>query len=129
MVMKPVKPLELEANHPDDLTSFTFLCSSSVEFFCGQASRKRQNSDEYVFSNGTGRTKSHHFHKNIRLRRIYLSQSFLAECFTEIYGRAPLVQSSSLILISWRIPLSLVVEPAGTSRDDGGPAGRLCSMA
>src|SRR5260370_31996198 len=90
-VTKPVKPLELEANYPDDSHLITFpLVPSSVEFFfAGRQVANGKIHMDTVLITGTGDPSRTIFTKTFDCVRIYLSQSFLAECFTEIYGRSP----------------------------------------
>jgi AraC family transcriptional regulator len=90
-VAKPVKPLELEANYSDDAHLITFpLVPSSVEFFfAGKQVANGKIPMDTVLITGPGEPSRTIFAKAFDCVRIYLSQSFLAECFTEIHGRSP----------------------------------------
>jgi AraC family transcriptional regulator len=90
-VTKPAKPLEMSANYPDDSHLITFpLVPSSVEFFfAGKQVANGKIPMDTVLITGPGEPSRTIFTKTFDCVRIYLSQSFLAECFTEIYGHAP----------------------------------------
>ena len=125
-VMKPVKPLEMEANYPDDSHLITFpLIPSSVEFFfAGKQIACGKIQMDTVLITGPGEPSRTIFTKTFDCVRIYLSQSFLAECFTEIYGRSP---SGPIELFDPHFMADPVVHQlAGLLAqvdDDGGPAG------
>ena len=90
-VTNPVRPLELEANYPDDSHLITFpLVPSSVEFFfAGKQVANGKIQMDTVLITGPGEPSRTIFTRTFDCVRIYLSQSFLAECFTEIHGRSP----------------------------------------
>src|SRR5580704_3844044 len=87
-VTRPVKPLELEANYPDDSHLITFpLVPSSVEFFfAGKQVANGKIQMDTVLITGPGEPSRTVFTTAFDCVRVYLSQPFLAECFTEIYG-------------------------------------------
>src|ERR1700679_2870019 len=87
-VKKPAKPLEMYANHPDDSHLITFpLVPSSVEFFfAGRQIASGKIRMDTVLATGPGEPSRTIFTETFDCVRIYLSQSFLADCFTEIYG-------------------------------------------
>src|SRR5260370_29556428 len=89
-VMKPGKPLEMEANYPDDSHIITFpLVPSSVEFFfAGKQVANGQFRMDTVLITGPGEPSRTIFTETFDCIRIYLSQSFLGECFAKIYGRS-----------------------------------------
>jgi AraC family transcriptional regulator len=126
MVMKPVKPLELEANHPDDSHLITFpLVPSSVEFFfAGKQVANGKIQMNTVLITGPGEPSRTIFTKTFDCVRIYLSQSFLAECFPEIYGSAP---SGPIELFDPHFMADPIVFQLSSLLaqvdDDGGPAG------
>jgi AraC family transcriptional regulator len=90
-VTKPVKPLEMHANYRDDSHVITFpLVPSSVEFF--SAGKQVANGEirmDTVLATGPGEPCRTIFTETFDCVRIYLSQSFLTDCFTEIYGHSP----------------------------------------
>src|SRR3979490_795955 len=90
-VMKPAKPLEMEANYPDDSHLITFpLVPSSLEFFfAGKQVISGKIQMDAVLITGPGEPSRTVFTKTFDCIRMYLSQSFLAECFAEIYGHPP----------------------------------------
>ena len=90
-VMKPVKPLEMHANYRDDSHVITFpLVASSVDFFsAGQQVASGKIRLDTVLATGPGAPSRTIFTETFDCVRIYLSQSFLADCFTEIYGHSP----------------------------------------
>jgi len=125
-VRKPVKPLELEANYPDDSHLITFsLVPSSVEFFFGgkQVANGKIPMDTVLIT-GPGEPSRTVFTKTFDCVRIYLSQSFLAECFTEIYGHPP---SGPIELFDPHFMADPIVFQLASLLaqvdDDGGPAG------
>ena len=125
-VTKPAKPLELEANYPDDSHLITFpLVPSSVEFFfAGKQVANGNIQMNTVLITGPGEPSRTIFTKTFDCVRIYLSQSFLAECFTEIYGRAP---SGPIELFDPHFMADPIVFQLSSLLaqvdDDGGPAG------
>jgi AraC-like DNA-binding protein len=125
-VMKPVKPLELEANHPDDSHLITFpLVPSSVEFFfAGKQVANGKIPMDTVLITSPGEPSRTIFTRTFDCVRIYLSQSFLAECFTEIYGRPPTgpIELFDPHFMADPIVFQLASLLAQVD-DDGGPAG------
>jgi AraC family transcriptional regulator len=125
-VTKPVKPLEVEANYPDDSHLITFsLVPSSVEFFfAGKQVANGKIPMDTVLITGPGEPSRTIFTKIFDCVRIYMSQSFLAECFTEIYGHPP---SGPIELFDPHFMADpLVFQLASLLAqvdDDGGPAG------
>jgi AraC family transcriptional regulator len=125
-VTTPVKPLELEANHPDDSHLITFpLVPSSVEFFfAGKQVASGKIQMDTVLITGPGEPSRTIFTKTFDCVRIYLSQSFLAECFTEIHGHPP---SGPIELFDPHFMADPVVFQLASLLaqvdDDGGPAG------
>jgi AraC family transcriptional regulator len=125
-VAKPVKPLELEANYSDDAHLITFpLVPSSVEFFfAGKLVANGKIQMDMVLITGLGEPSRTIFAKTFDCVRIYLSQSFLAECFTEIHGRPP---SSPIELFGPHFMADPVVHQLSgllaQVDGDGGPAG------
>jgi AraC family transcriptional regulator len=125
-VTKPVKPLELEANYPDDSHLITFpLVPSSVEFFfAGKQVANGKIQMDTVLITGPGEPSRTIFTKTFDCVRIYLSQSFLAECFTEIYGHSP---SGPIELFDPHFMADPIVFQLASLLaqvdDDGGPAG------
>jgi AraC family transcriptional regulator len=125
-VKKPVKPLELEANYPDDSHLITFpLVPSSLEFFfAGKQVISGKIQMDAVLITGPGEPSRTVFTKTFDCVRIYLSQSFLAECFAEIHGHPP---SGPIELFDPHFMADpLVFQLASLLAqvdDDGGPAG------
>lgn len=125
-VMKPAKPLEKEANYPDDSHLITFpLVPSSLEFFfAGKQVISGKIQMDAVLITGPGEPSRTIFTKTFDCVRIYLSQSFLAECFTEIYGHPP---PGPIELFDPQFMADpIVFQLAGLLAqvdDDGGPAG------
>jgi AraC family transcriptional regulator len=125
-VTKPVEPLELEANYPDDSHLITFpLVPSSVEFFfAGKQVASGKIQMDTVLITGPGEPSRTIFTKAFDCVRIYLSQSFLAECFAEIYGHAP---SGPIELFDPHFMADPAVFQLASLLaqvdDDGGPAG------
>jgi AraC family transcriptional regulator len=91
--VKPVKPLEMEADYGDDSHVITFpLLPSSVEFFfAGKQIASGKIQMDIVLITGPGEPSRTIFTKAFDCVRIYLSQSFLAECFAEIHGHGSFV--------------------------------------
>jgi hypothetical protein len=124
--MNPAKPLEKEANYPDDSHLITFpLVPSSLEFFfAGKQVISGKIQMDAVLITGPGEPSRTIFTKTFDCIRIYLSQSFLAECFTEIYGHLP---PGPIELFDPQFMADPVVfQLAGLLAqvdDDGGPAG------
>jgi AraC family transcriptional regulator len=127
-VTKPVKPLEMEANHPDDSHLITFpLVPSSLEFFfAGKQVISGKIQMDAVLITGPGEPSRTVFTNTFDCVRIYLSQSFLAECFTEIYGHSP---SGPIELFDPHFMADPAVFQLASLLsqvdDDGGPAGPM----
>lgn len=125
-VTNPVKPLELEANYPDDSHLITFpLVPSSLElFFAGKQVISGNIQMDAVLITGSGEPSRTVFTKTFDCVRIYLSQSFLAECYTEIYGHPP---SGPIELFDPQFMADPIVfqlaRLLAQVDDDGGPAG------
>ena len=125
-VTKPVKPLEMEANYPDDSHLITFpLVPSSLEFFfAGKQVISGKIQMDAVLMTGPGEPSRTVFTNTFDCVRIYLSQSFLAECFTEIYGHSP---TGPIELFDPHFMADSVVFQLASLLaqvdDDGGPAG------
>ena len=125
-VTKPIKPLELVANYPDDSHLITFpLVPSSVEFFfAGKQVANGKIQMDTVLITGPGEPSRTIFTRTFDCVRIYLSQSFLAECFTEIYGHSP---SGPIELFDPHFMADPMVFQLASLLarvdDDGGPAG------
>jgi AraC family transcriptional regulator len=125
-VTKPVKPLEMEANYPDDSHLITFpLVPSSLEFFfAGKQVISGKIQMDAVLITGPGEPSRTVFTSTFDCVRIYLSQSFLAECFTEIYGHSPTdpIELFDPHFMADPIVFQLANLLAQVD-DDGGPAG------
>jgi AraC-like DNA-binding protein len=124
--MNPVKPLEMEANYPDDSHLITFpLVPSSLEFFfAGKQVANGKIPMDTVLITGPGEPSRTVFNTTFDCVRIYLSQSFLTECFTEIYGRQP---SGPIELFDPHFMADPIVHQLASLLaqvdNDGGPAG------
>ena len=125
-VMKPVKPLEMQANYPDDSHVITFpLVPSSVEFFfAGKQVANGKIRMDTVLITGPGEPSRTIFTETFDCINIYLSQSFLAECFAEIYGHSPSgpIELFDPHFMADPVVFQLASLLAGVD-DDGGPAG------
>jgi AraC family transcriptional regulator len=125
-VMKPLKPLEMEANHPDDSHIITFpLVPSSVEFFfAGKQIVNGEIRMDTVLITGPGEASRTIFAETFDCVRVYLSQSFLAECFAEIYGHSPSgpIELFDPHFMADPVVFQLASLLAGVD-DEGGPAG------
>jgi AraC-like DNA-binding protein len=116
----------MEANYPDDSHLITFpLVPSSLEFFfAGKQVISGKIQMDTVLITGPGEPSRTIFIKTFDCVRIYLSQSFLAECFTEIYGHSP---SGPIELFDPHFMADPVVFQLASLLaqvdDDGGPAG------
>jgi len=126
-VRKPVKPLELEANYPDDSHLITFsLVPSSVEFFfAGKQVANGKIPMDTVLITGPGEPSRTVFTKTFDCVRIYLSQSFLVECFTEIHGHPPSgpIELFDPHFMADPLVFQLASLLAQVDDDDEGPAG------
>jgi AraC family transcriptional regulator len=125
-VKKPAKPLEMYANHPDDSHLITFpLVPSSVEFFfAGRQIASGKIRMDTVLATGPGEPSRTIFTETFDCVRIYLSQSFLADCFTEIYGHSPTgpIELFDPHFMADPVAFQLIGLLAGVD-DDGGPGG------
>jgi AraC family transcriptional regulator len=127
-VTKPVKPLEMAANYPDDSHLITFpLVPSSLEFFfAGKQVISGKIQMDAVLITGPGEPSRTVFTNTFDCVRIYLSQPFLAECFTEIYGHPP---TGPIELFDPHFMADPVVFQLASLLaqvdDDGGPAGPI----
>jgi AraC family transcriptional regulator len=125
-VMKPVAPLEMQANYPDDSHLITFpLVPSSVEFFfAGKQVAHGKIRLDTVLITGPGEPSRTIFTETFDCIRIYLSQSFLAESFAEFHGHSP---SGPIELFDPHFMADPIVFQLASLLarvdDDGGPAG------
>jgi AraC-like DNA-binding protein len=116
----------MEANYPDDSHLITFpLVPSSLEFFfAGKQVANGKIPMDAVLITGPGEPSRTVFTTAFDCVRVYLSQPFLAECFTEIYGRPP---SGPIELFNPQFMADPIVHQlAGLLAqvdNDGGPAG------
>jgi AraC family transcriptional regulator len=125
-VKKPVKPLEMYANRPDDSHLITFpLVPSSVEFFFGgrQIASGKIRMDTVLIT-GPGEPSRTIFTETFDCVRVYLSQSFLSNCFEEIYGHSPTGPIELFDPHFMADPVAFqLIDLLARVDDDGGPGG------
>jgi AraC-like DNA-binding protein len=111
---------------PDDSHIITFpLVPSSVEFFlAGKQIANGKIRMDTVLITGPAEPSRTIFTETFDCVRIYLSQSFLAECFAEIYGHSPSgpIELFDPHFMADPVVFQLASLLAGVD-DEGGPAG------